>query len=296
MTQIRLGTRGSKLALTQSQWVADQLIALGHDVTLQVIRTTGDRFAELPVDRFTGKGIFVAEIEQALLRHEVDLAVHSMKDLPGENVPGLVIAATPPREDPRDVLVGRVALTLAALPHGASVGTSSLRRRAQILALRPDLQMLEMRGNVDTRLRKLDEGQYDAICLAAAGLRRLGLGERITEAFDLRDVLPAAGQGILALQTREDDRAVREALAPLHDHAAGLAAQAERAALGALSGGCSVPFGAYAEAQGDTVTFRAVLASPDGTTLLHAEGTSTNPEALGKSIACELWEKGKRLF
>lgn len=293
---IRLGTRGSKLATTQSGGIAEQLRALGCNVEMVIIKTTGDRFPERPVEQFSGKGVFVAEIEQALLRHDIDLAVHSLKDLPGEMTPGLVLAATPMREDPRDVLIGRAAPTLAALPSGARIGTSSLRRRAQLLALRSDLEMLEMRGNVDTRLRKLDEGQYDAICLAAAGLRRLGLAERITEYFDTKDVLPAAGQGALALQTREDDVATRAAVAPLHDEATGLAVRAERAVLAALGGGCQLPLGVFATVLGGRIAIRAMLSSLDGATLIHAEGQGASPEDTGLQVARELWEHGKPLF
>ncbi|MHB0938207.1 MAG: hydroxymethylbilane synthase [Armatimonadota bacterium] len=293
---IRLGTRGSKLATTQSGGIAEQLRALGCSVEMVIIKTTGDRFPERPVDQFSGKGVFVAEIEQALLRGEVDLAVHSLKDLPGEMTPGLALAATPVREDPRDALIGRAAPTLATLPSGARVGTSSLRRRAQLLALRSDLEMLEMRGNVDTRLRKLDEGQYDAICLAAAGLRRLGLAERITEYFDTKDVLPAAGQGSLALQTREDDAATRAAVAPLHDEATGLAVRAERAVLAALGGGCQLPLGVFATITDGRIRVRAMLSSLDGATIIRGEGDGSSPEDTGLQVARELWDHGQHLF
>lgn len=296
MTLIRLGTRGSKLALTQSQDIADQLTALGCSVELQIIKTTGDRFPERPVEQFAGKGVFVAELEEALLRYEIDLGVHSLKDLPGEMTAGLVLAAVPVREDPRDAIIGRTAPILATLPSGARVGTSSLRRRAQILALRADLEMLEMRGNVDTRLRKLDEGQYDAICLAAAGLRRLGLADRITEYLDIADVLPAAGQGALALQTREDDKETRAAVAPLHDEAASLAVRAERTVLAALGGGCHVPLGVYGVVREGQVYLRAMLSSLDGVTLIHAEATSVSPEEAGMQVARVLWAQGKHLY
>jgi len=293
---IRLGTRGSKLATTQSGVIAEQLRLLGCTVEVVIIKTTGDRFPERPVDQFSGKGVFVAEIEQALLRHDIDLAVHSLKDLPGEMTPGLALAATPVREDPRDALIGRIAPTLAELPPGARVGTSSLRRRAQLLALRSDLEMLEMRGNVDTRLRKLDEGQYDAICLAAAGLRRLGLAGQITEYFDTRDVLPAAGQGSLALQTREDDAATLAAVAPLHDEATGLAVRAERAVLAALGGGCQLPLGVFATVQDSRIAIRAMLSSLDGATIIRAEANGASPEEVGMQAACELWSRGRHLF
>ena len=297
MRPIYLGTRGSKLALTQSQWVADQCAQLGLTVSLRIIKTSGDAAPEQPVERFSGKGIFVAEIEQALLRGEVDLAVHSMKDLPGDDVTGLTIAATPLREDPRDVLIGRTAPTLDALPAGAVVGTSSLRRRAQILASRADLHMAEMRGNVDTRLRKLEAGQFDAICLAAAGMRRLGLAAHISEYFDIETVTPAVGQGALALQTRADDADLLAALAPLHDDATGLAVRAERQVLAAFGGGCEVPLGVYTTAHAGALTMTAVLCSLTGDQVVreHLQGTGT-PEALGQQMADILLRHRARLY
>jgi len=293
---IRLGTRGSQLALTQSGWVADQLRGLGHTVDLHIIRTTGDRFAEKPVDQFTGKGVFVAELEHALLRGEIDLAVHSMKDIPGEMAEGLTIACVPVREDPRDVLVGRTAPTLATLPQGARLGTSSLRRRVQLHLVRPDLELVDMRGNVDTRLRKLDEGQYDAICLAAAGLHRLGLGARISEYFAPEIVLSAAGQGALALQTRTDDAEVISALAPLHDEATGLASRSERAVLAALGGGCSVPFGTLATVKDGCVVLTAVLCSTTSNAVVREElSSSGSPEELGREMAALLLARGAEM-
>ncbi|HOS44660.1 MAG TPA: hydroxymethylbilane synthase, partial [Armatimonadota bacterium] len=249
---IRLGSRGSTLALTQSNGVADALARRGHPCAIIIIRTTGDRLAEQPIEALPGKGVFVNEIEQALRDRAVDLAVHSMKDLPGDMPAGLTIAAAPPREDTRDVLVGPLQspVTLASLPAGARLGTSSLRRKAQILALRPDLTVLDMRGNVDTRLRKLDDGHYDAIVLAAAGLHRLGLAARIHEYLPSPAVLPAAGQGALALQTRADDAALIAALAPLNDDATMRAARAERTVLAELGGGCAIPLGVLATVEG----------------------------------------------
>lgn len=293
---IRLGSRGSKLALVQAHWTIDRLTELGVPVELQIIRTTGDRFAEQAVDTFTTRGVFVAEIEQALLRGTIDLAVHSMKDLPGETVSGLTIAAVPPREDPRDVLIGRVAPTLDALPTGARLGTSSLRRRAQLLAVRPDLAPAEMRGNVDTRLRKLDEGQYDAICLAAAGLHRLGLRDRITEYFPLSLVLPAAGQGALALQTRADDAELIAALAPLHDDITGRATHAERAVLAALGGGCAIPLGVLGTIEGAEISLTAALCSPEGEVIREQLRGAGAPEDLGLAMAQRLWARGSHLF
>jgi len=273
------------------------LMARGCRVTLQIITTAGDRFPERPVEQFTGKGVFVAELEQALLRGEIDLAVHSLKDLSGAMPPGLALAAVPAREDPRDVMIGRIAPTLAQLPPGARVGTSSLRRRAQLLAMRPDLQVLEMRGNVDTRLRKLEAGQYDAICLAAAGLHRLGWRARITEYLDTAQMLPAAGQGALALQIRADDPATRDAVSSQHHPPTALAVRAERAVLAAFGGGCHIPLGAYAAAADDgVVTLRAVLCSLDGIAIMQADGHGSHPEEVGLTVARTLWARGQHLY
>lgn len=295
--QIRLGTRGSALALTQSRWVAVELTREGWEVSLDIIRTTGDRIADRAFTPSDGKGVFVAEIERALLDHTVDLAVHSLKDLPGEMTAGLMLAAISMREDPRDVLVGRTAPTLAALPAGAVVGTSSLRRRAQLLAIRPDLQLAEMRGNVDTRLRKLDEGQYDAICLAAAGLHRLGLAARITEYLDTALMLPAVGQGALALQTRADDARVAAALQVMHHEPTARAVIAERTVLAALGGGCAIPLGVYAQADGPRLTISAVLCSLDGRTIIreHLAGEG-DPAALGTQMAQLLLRRGNGII
>lgn len=289
---IRLGTRGSALALTQAQWVAERLSAFGCTLELCIIRTTGDRCSETPVEQFTSKGVFVAELEQALLRGEIDLAVHSMKDLPGELAAGLTIACVPARDDPRDVLVGRSAPTLALLPAGARVGTSSPRRRAQLRLLRPDLEYIDMRGNVDTRLRKLDAGQYDAVCLAAAGLHRLGLKARITEYFSPEAVVPAAGQGALALQTREDDSELRAVLAPLHHDATAWAVRAERTVLALLGGGCAAPFGVLATPCEAGLTLTAMLGDPSESSTIRIQLTGTNsPEALGQQMARRLRKK-----
>ncbi|OPZ84560.1 MAG: Porphobilinogen deaminase [bacterium ADurb.Bin429] len=231
------------------------------------------------------------EIEQALLDREVDLAVHSMKDLPGEMPDGLIIAAVPPREDTRDVLVGPLnqPVTLAALPTGARLGTSSLRRKAQILALRPDLTVLDMRGNVDTRLRKLDDGQYDAVVLAAAGLHRLGLAARIHEYLPSPAVLPAAGQGALAIQTRTDDTKLITALAPLNDDDTMRATRAERTVLAELGGGCSIPLGVLATVDGSRLILRAALCNPTSDEIMREElaGDGT-PEGLGREVAARL--------
>ncbi|MHB9132566.1 MAG: hydroxymethylbilane synthase [Armatimonadota bacterium] len=291
---IRLGTRGSALALAQSRWVAAEVEKLGVPVTLEIIRTIGDQVTDRPLEAIGVRGVFVKEIETALLTGAVDLAVHSMKDLPGEMTEGLTIAAVPPREDPRDVLVGRVAPTLDALPPGAVVGTSSLRRRAQMLAVRPDLQVADMRGNVDTRLRKLDEGQYDAICLAAAGLHRLGLGGRITQYFPTELMMPAVGQGALALQTRADDAELLAALTPMNDAATFNAVRAERAVLAELGGGCSLPLGALAVIDGELIDLHAVWYLPESQRMLRDHLISgESPEKIGKAMAERLLAAAK---
>src|SRR5450755_1221269 len=234
-----IASRGSQLALWQARWVAAQLSAAGHPCRIEIVKTTGDKITDVPLAKVGTKGLFTKEIEEALLDGRADLAVHSLKDLPTELPAGLVLAAVPPREDPRDAVVGK---KLADLPLGAKVGTSSLRRAAQLRQLRPDLQVESVRGNLDTRLRKLDEGQYDAILLAAAGLKRLGWGDRIAEILAPEKMCPAVGQGALAIETRAGSTAVAAL-----DHAdTHIAVMAERAVLAALGGGCQVPIGAYA--------------------------------------------------
>ncbi|MEI6520602.1 MAG: hydroxymethylbilane synthase [bacterium] len=264
MKHIRIGTRGSRLALTQAEIVSEFLRKRGYDIEIIIISTTGDRLADVPVDKIPERGIFVTAIEQALLSGKIDLAVHSLKDLPAGDTPGLVIAAIPIREDPRDVLVGRTAPTIASLSPGAVVGTSSMRRRAELLQMRPDLLIVDMRGNVDTRIRKLDEGQFDAICLAAAGLHRLGLQERITQYFDPTELIPAPGQGALALQTRQESRDIIKILAEIGDPATHIATQIERQVLTSIGGGCSAPIGVHATASPEGYTILAARYSPTG--------------------------------
>lgn len=294
----RLGTRGSALALVQSRWVAGELKRLEWDIDLQVIKTTGDQVTNLPLGSIGVKGLFVSEIEQVLLDGGVQLAVHSMKDLPGEMPEDLMLAAVPAREDPRDVLIGRTAPTIESLHEGAIVGTSSQRRRAQLLAVRPDFKVVDLRGNLDTRLRKLDEGQFDAICMAAAGLHRLGLRDRITEYISVDVMLPAVGQGALALQTRRDAVEIADALHTLHDEATGLAVRAERAVLAALGGGCSMPLGVLGTLEDDgNLCLVGVLCDPDGKTVFRERisGPET-PEQLGREMARRLWKRGGHLF
>ena len=241
---LRIGTRGSGLALAQTGWAAEQLRALGHEVTVEVISTRGDERGDVPLTTLGGDGVFVRELEKALRAGRIDLAVHSLKDLPTAPSAGLEIGCVPVRACPFDAFVGREGESLAALPAGAIVGTSSIRRVVQVRAIRPDLEVRPIRGNVDTRLRKLDAGEYRCLVLAAAGLERLGLGHRITGLLSPPEFWPAVGQGALALQVREGDEVVRAAVAPLDDAASRAAVEAERACLAELSAGCLAPVGA----------------------------------------------------
>ncbi|MBV9613658.1 MAG: hydroxymethylbilane synthase [Acidobacteriaceae bacterium] len=285
-----IGSRGSQLALWQARHIAAQLEQHGVASRIEIIKTTGDRLQNASLVEAGGKGLFTKEIEEALLAGAIDIAVHSLKDLPAEMPPGLVIAAIPPREDARDAIVGG---RLTELPTGARVGTSSGRRRAQLLHLRPDLQVEPVRGNVDTRLRKLREGQYDAMVLAAAGLRRLGLDGEIAEVFSPEQMCPAPGQGALAVQTRADDHA-REICAALDDEPSRRAVTCERAALAALGGGCQLPVGVFAEISGGMMRVRGVVISPDGKRALRAavEERSDEPEQAGRAVADELLRQG----
>jgi hydroxymethylbilane synthase len=287
-----IGSRGSQLALWQAQHIAARLQNLGLATRIEIIKTTGDRLQTASLVQAGGKGLFTKEIEEALMARTIDLAVHSLKDLPTENPAGLVLAAIPEREDPRDAIVGR---QLTQLPQGAKVGTSSNRRRAQLLLLRPDLLVEPVRGNVDTRLRKLRDGQFDAILLAAAGLRRLGLENQIAQIFTVDEVCPAPGQGALAIQTRENDPAFEICQALNHD-ATDVAVRCERALLGALGGGCQLPIGAYAEMNGNMLSLTAGVFAPDGHRHLksRAEGPRSHPEQLGESLAARLIQDGAR--
>jgi len=245
-TPLRIGTRGSALARTQTEQVASRLREAGVAVTVEVISTLGDRRHDLPVARLGGDGVFVRELEQALLDGRIDAAVHSLKDLPTAETPGLLLAAIPERASPFDAVVGRSAPRLAELPRGATVGTSSIRRVAQLRAIRPDLDIVPLRGNVDSRLRRLDAGDFDAVILAAAGLERLGLAARITEVLRPPTFWPAVSQGALAIQTRADDAASRRAVGVVDDAATRAAVVAERRMLAGLAGGCLAPIGGWA--------------------------------------------------
>ena len=285
-----IASRGSQLALWQARWVEAQLQGAGHECRIEIIKTTGDKITDVPLAKVGTKGLFTKEIEEALLDGRADLAVHSLKDLPTELPEGLVLAAVPEREDPRDAVIGR---KISELPRGAKVGTSSLRRSAQLRHRRPDLAIESVRGNLDTRLRKLDEGQYDAILLAAAGLKRLGWAERIAEILPADVMCSAVGQGALAIETRVSGPGFEAAKAM--DHAATRAAVlAERGVLGALGGGCQVPIGAHATVEGDIVKVTAVVAAPDGSEIVRAEseGPANQATAIGERLGAELLARG----
>ena len=288
-----IGSRGSRLALWQAEWVKGELGRHGYQAELEIIKTTGDRITDVPLAQVGTKGLFTKEIEEALLAGRVDLAVHSLKDLPTELPAGLRLGAVPRREDPRDVLVSRDGRRLGELPAGTRVGTSSLRRAAQLRHSRSNLKVEPVRGNLDTRLRKLEEGQFAALMLAAAGLRRLGWEARITEYLEPEVMCPAIGQGALGIEARADDAVTLDALARLDDRAARLETTAERALLAGLGGGCQVPFGGFARLQPDgRLLLRGVVASPDGSRLFRAAGESNNPEELGARLAQQLLRDG----
>jgi len=291
---IRIGTRGSALALAQAGAVAAMLETRGAAVETVVIRTTGDGGAE-PLSE-SPTGLFVREIEQALMSRAVDLAVHSMKDLPTDERPGLAVVAVPERSDPRDALVSRGGVGLSALPSGSKVATSSPRRAAQVRASRQDLAVVGVRGNVDTRLRKLGEGQFDALVLAYAGLLRLGLADRVSEVLPPEICLPAPGQGALALQARKDDAATRDLVGRLDHLPSRLATTAERAFLSELGAGCTLPAGALATVADGRVRLQAVVANRAGSSVMRREvvGAAQDAEALGRSLADEMLRAGAR--
>jgi hydroxymethylbilane synthase len=298
---LRIGSRGSQLALWQANYIADLLRANDHTVEIEIIKTTGDRLQEVTFAQVGSKGMFTKEIEEALADGRVDLAVHSLKDLPTELPEGFALAATPKRVDPRDVLVSVKYADLASLPQGAVVGTSSQRRRAQLKALRPDVEAVEFRGNVDTRLRKLAEGQVDAILLAAAGLDRLGKTEWVRQRLDPKDFCPSAGQGSLGIESRKDDASTLAALNFLNDEATRFAVTAERAALAALGGGCQVPIGIHCRMQSvqvGLVEIFGVVADPATGRTIRVHETAprqhTDAENLGRVVANKLLEAGAR--
>ena len=295
---IKIGTRGSLLATTQSTWVKKQIEAEhpGVSVELEIIVTKGDKILDVPLAKVGGKGLFVKEIEEALLRKDVDLAVHSMKDVPSELPEELHLGIIPLRENPHDAFISSQYASLVDLPQGSIVGTSSLRRRAQLAALRPDLEIVDLRGNLDTRLRKLDEGQFQAIILAAAGLNRLGMSSKATGYFNAREMLPAVGQGALGIELRKDDSELLAGLAFLNDAKTTVAVAAERAFLHRLEGGCQVPIGAFAEVTDGQVKLTGLVASVDGKVVLKDSIAGSIGEAhdLGTRLANKLLDLGGR--
>ncbi|MGW8161172.1 MAG: hydroxymethylbilane synthase [Desulfobulbales bacterium] len=297
-TKIKIGTRGSLLAKTQSTWVKNQIEAQhpGVTVDLEIIVTKGDKILDVPLAMVGGKGLFVKEIEEALLRRDVDLAVHSMKDVPSELPPELHLGIIPLRENPHDAFISTRYENFNDLPQGATVGTSSLRRRAQLAAMRPDLKIVDLRGNLDTRLRKLDEGLFQAIILAAAGLNRLGMSSRATAYFTPKEMLPAVGQGALGIELRKDDEELLAGLAFLNDARTTVAVAAERAFLYRLEGGCQVPIGAFAEVHDGQVELTGLVASIDGKKVLKESITGQEEKAgeLGIQLANRLLDMGGR--
>jgi hydroxymethylbilane synthase len=293
---LRIGTRGSKLALAQSTWVKERIEAAHPDVTVTLtrIQTTGDRVLDSALSKIGGKGLFVKEIEEALLRKEVDLAVHSMKDVPGDLPPELELSAYPEREDPRDALVCTHARSLGDLPGGASVGTGSLRRSSQLLHLRPDLRVVPLRGNVDTRLRKLATGDFQAIVLAVAGLKRLGLFSATCHLVPPEEVLPAIGQGALGLETRKADHGTQGVIRFLNHPETETTVRAERAFLKTLGGGCQVPIACHARLEKEDLMLEGMVAELDGSRVVRERmrGAGSRPEELGVGLAERLLSMG----
>jgi len=293
---LRIGTRGSKLALAQSEWVREKIQRRYPElqVTTVRIRTKGDVILNSPLSEIGDKGLFVKEIEDALLKKEVDIAVHSMKDLPTDLPEGLYLPVIPEREDPRDALVSRDDKGLMDLPEGASVGTSSLRRSAQVLSLRPDLTIKAIRGNVDTRIGKMESGEVQAVILAVAGLKRLGLSEKISQILPPEEIMPAIGQGALGLELRRDDVQASDLLRFLNHEPTEVILRAERAFLKALEGGCQVPIAANGRLDGDELILDGMVAELDGSRIIKdvARGPRSRPEDLGASLARDLLASG----
>jgi hydroxymethylbilane synthase len=293
---MRIGTRGSALALVQSEQVRASLPGGPQDHRLVIIKTSGDLQPNASLARIGGKGVFTKEIEEALLRNEIDIAVHSLKDLPTDERPGVKLGALLVREDPRDALVSREGISFERLRSGASIGTSSLRRRSQVLARRPDLRVEDLRGNVPTRLARLEEGRLDAIIVAAAGLHRLRLMDRATQVLEESVMLPAPGQGVLAIQIRSGDRETAAAVAAMNDATSAAEATAERALLEGLGGGCLVPVGARARANDGRLELTAYVGHPDGrpSVRMSASGPIEAPADLGRSLAVTMLGQGAR--
>ncbi|MFT8320553.1 MAG: hydroxymethylbilane synthase [Bacillus sp. (in: firmicutes)] len=297
MRKIIVGSRRSKLAITQTNWVIEQLKKLDPSFEFEVkeVVTKGDVILDVTLSKVGGKGLFVKEIEQSMLNKEIDIAVHSMKDMPAILPIGLIIGCIPPREDHRDALISKNHIPLKELKKGAVIGTSSLRRGAQLLAERPDLQIKWIRGNIDTRLKKLETEDYDAIILAAAGLARMGwTSDVVTEFLDPEVCLPAVGQGALAIECREDDKEVLELLSKLSSEETTRTVYAERAFLNKMDGGCQVPIAGFAELDGKEVVLTALVTSPDGKTVYKEKISGNNPVDVGELAASVLTKKGAK--
>jgi hydroxymethylbilane synthase len=292
MARLRIGSRGSQLALWQANHISALLREQGHEVELEIIKTTGDKILDVALAKVGTKGMFTKEIEEALTENRVDLAVHSLKDLPTELSAGFEIAAITKRENSKDVFCSVRYKSIEDLPHSARVGTSSLRRQAQLKALRPDLEIHPLRGNVDTRLRKLTEGEYDAVILAAAGLNRLGKTDLVKQVIPKDVMCPAAGQGALGIEIRAGDSVTRSYLAFLDDRDARAATTCERALLNKLGGGCQVPIGAAAEVHNGRLHLDAIVASPDGAIILRESRDGDDPEKLGSEVGETLLRRG----
>ncbi len=292
MARLRIGSRGSQLALWQANHISALLREQGHEVELEIIKTTGDKITDVALSQVGTKGMFTKEIEDALAAGRVDLAVHSLKDLPTELPPGFELAAITARENPRDVFLSVKYDSVRALPKGARVGTSSLRRQAQLKVARPDLVIHALRGNVDTRVRKLEAGEYDAIILAAAGLTRLGKTELVKEVLSEEFMCPAAGQGALGIEIRAGDAEIGQHVAFLDDAAARATTTCERALLNKLGGGCQVPIGAFAEMKEGALHLSAIVARPDGSVILREQQSGSDPVALGEQVGDILLQRG----
>ncbi|HEX5435099.1 MAG TPA: hydroxymethylbilane synthase [Candidatus Angelobacter sp.] len=292
MASLRIGSRGSQLALWQANHVAGLLRNQGHRVEIEIIKTTGDKILDVALAKVGTKGMFTKEIEEALADRRIDLAVHSLKDVPTELQPQFTLAAIMKREDPRDAFISVKYARLQDLPRGAKVGTSSLRRQCQLKAMRPDLEIFPLRGNVDTRLRKLESGKYDAIILAAAGVKRLGLDKHVRSRIEPEVMCPAVGQGALAIEARSSDTEVLSDLKFLNHPETHSAIACERAVLGSLGGGCQVPIGAFAEERNGVFHLRAMVGRPDGSEILREVAEGKDPEQLGRETAQKLLKRG----
>ena len=298
--KVVIGTRGSKLALWQAEWVKAELQRMnpGLEIELNKIKTTGDKILDVPLAKVGGKGLFVKEIEEALLRGDADLAVHSMKDVPTDFPEGLYLAVICEREDPRDAFIAQNkqqgARRLKDLPQGATVGTSSLRRSCQLLSKRPDLKIVQLRGNLETRFRKLDEGQFDAMILATAGVKRLGWQQRITEVIEPQLSLPAIGQGAVGIECRINDEYINQLIAPLNHKETSICVRAERALLKRLQGGCQVPIAAYATIKDGRLIMDGLVGSVTGDRIIkeHLEGTIEDAEKIGTTLGEKMLSKG----